>query len=492
MKEDAARNFYLVRAIELEDREHALLTAEDLAQADLKARPFLGKYDRSGSAAYLAHRATFAAGRLATRFPLVRRALSLARWPAALNWGVPLALFVAGAMANELGNGRRLDLLALPLLGTLVWNVLLYLWLLLLPLLKPRRQAQLPLAARLAGWLSGLGQRRRNRATALSRGLDRFLRDWGAAAAPLTVARVRRTLHLGAALFGLGLVASIYVRALAVEYRAGWESTFLNAEAVHAILAALLGPASALTGIPLPPPEGMAALRWTAGGDNAGMWIHLYSATLLGIVVAPRLLLAAGQALKAYRLATWFPTPGRDDFYTRRLLRTASDAPLRVRVTPYACTPAPEVRHGFKTLLAEALGDRAKVFFDEPVIYGAEDEWLEQTTLRPDDDYHILLFALSSTPEAETHGKMASALRERLSRERNGTTLAAVLETSGFHRQFGQLAGYAARIDQRRQVWETVLRAAGVSPIPLDLTASDMEAASRLEALLMQNPALEG
>lgn len=492
MTEDSARNFYLVRAVELEDRENSLLTAEDRDQAELKARSHLQNGNPESEASYLAHRAAFAAGRLLTRFPLAGRMLAVSRWPRWINWALPLAAFVVGALANELGNGRRLDLLAVPLLGAVVWNVLIYLWLFAYPLIARHGSFRLPQLAQSVTWLSGLGQRRRDRSTVLSRALSRFARDWGVASAPLAAARASRTLHLGAALFALGLVASIYVGALAIEYRAGWESTFLGATEVHAILSLLLGPASLLTGIVLPNVEGVAALRWTSGGGaNAGPWIHLYVVTVLGVIVVPRLLLAAWQSLRAYRLARWFPIPGRGEFYTRRLLRAAHGTPLLVRVTAYGYNPLPDICERLEALLKEALGDRTQVRFDPPIIYGAEDEWLAGSSLRPDDDYHILLFALSSTPEVENHGMLASALGQKLADTGNATALAAILDESGFRRQFASQADLNERLKGRRQSWETVMVAAGLAPLALDLAADGDGAAQRLEAVLMQHPALE-
>ena len=493
MTEDSARNFYLVRAVELEDRENSLLTAEDRSQAELKARPYLHKGDPRSEASYLEHRAAFAAVRLSTRFPLAGRMLTMSRWPRWINWALPLAAFVVGALSNELGNGRHLDLLAVPLLGALVWNLIVYLWLLLHPLNKRRRTSRSPQLVQIVTWLAGLGQRRRDRATVLSRALGRFARDWGEASAPLAAARASRTLHMGAAFFALGLVASIYVRALAIEYRAGWESTFLGAAEVQAILSLLLGPASFLTGIALPSTEGIAALRWTnGGGANAGPWIHLYVVTVLAIIVVPRLLLTAWQSLRIYRMATRFPIPGRGEFYTRRLLRAADGTPLSVRVTAYGYKPASENCERLEALLREALGDRTQVRFDEPIHYGAEDEWLAGVSLRPDDDYHILLFTLSSTPEAENHGRIASALGQKLTDTHTGTALAAVLDESGFRRQFASQADLNERLKRRRQAWETVMVAANLAPLVLDLAAADDEAAQRLEAVLMQHPALEG
>ena len=69
---------------------------------------------------------------------------------------------------------------------------------------------------------------------------------------PLLAANAARAFHLAAAAVAVGLVASLYVRGVAFDYRAGWESTFLDASGARALLAVLYGPASWITGIPVP------------------------------------------------------------------------------------------------------------------------------------------------------------------------------------------------------------------------------------------------
>ena len=108
-------------------------------------------------------------------------------------------------------------------------------------------------------------------------------------------ARAARVLHVAAALFALGAVAGLYVRGLVFEYRAGWESTFLDAPAVHALLSFFLSPAAQLIGVPFPSVDQIAALRFTngtPGNANAALWIHLYAVTVGAIVIVPRLALA--------------------------------------------------------------------------------------------------------------------------------------------------------------------------------------------------------
>jgi hypothetical protein len=236
-------------------------------------------------------------------------------------------------------------------------------------------------------------------------------------------------------------------------------------------------------------------MRWTgpaSGGVNAGPWIHLYTATLVGLVVAPRLLLALWQGAKALRLSRRFPMPGREDFYIRRLMRAATGRGA-ARVTPYAYRPGDETRRRLSRALGAALGEDAEVRFDEPIAYGAEEQWLATHELNPNDDYHILLFSLTATPEAENHGSLAAELAGRIRRKRSGTVLAALVDESPYRGHFAGQAGLDERIAGRIDAWRRVLAEAGLSTLAVDLSQQLDEAlAQRIESGLLTDGAMQG
>ena len=492
MKEDAARRIELVRAVELEDRDATLLTREDRRQADAHARSMSSRFKgKKAQERFLAERADFAASRLTTRHKGLADLLQRSRWPAWLGVAVPLVALAAGLLASEFGTGKRLDLLAVPLLGTILWNVAVYLAILFSAPFKKRESDPF---TRALVWLGSLGRRDETQGTAIDRAAAAFRARWTAATAPLAVARASRSLHLGAALFALGLIGGIYIRALVIEYRAGWESTFLGPEAVHTLLSAVLGPASAVTGVAIPPLEEIAAMRWTGaetGGVNAGPWIHLYTATVIGIVVIPRLLLALWQGLKGWRIAHNFPHAGREDFYVRRLLRASGAAPGRARVTPYAYTPGEETRRRLTDALRAVLGDGAQVRFDDPVAYGAEDNWGDTASFDPEDDYHLLFFSLSATPEDENHGVIAGQLATREGQRGKGTIVGALVDESPYRAHFAGQAGLDERVETRLEAWRKVLGDAGLYPLGVDLSqAPDGSLAERIEANLIPDSEL--
>ncbi|TMM48059.1 DUF2868 domain-containing protein [Qipengyuania marisflavi] len=497
MTEDEARQVELVRAIEVEDRQGGLLTREDREQADAYARSAgAAGSGRKAQDRFIALRGSFAATRLATRHPGIAAMLARSRWPRWLSLALPLLALVAGFLANEFGTGKRLDLLAVPLLGTIAWNVLVYLWLLVTALTGSGDRGAARLS-RTAARAAGLGSNRDlERGTPLHRAIGAFQERWAQLSAPLASARAARTLHLGAALFALGLIGGIYLRALVIEYRAGWESTFLGPEAVNTVLTAVLGPASMATGVAIPDVAGVAAMRWTGpqtGGVNAGPWIYLYTATVVALVVIPRMVLAAWQGAKAFRLARHFPVAGREDFYIRRLLRGAGGPPANARITPYAYHPGEETRRRLAAVLRDALGDGAQIRFDEAVDYGAEEGWITAHPPSPEDDYHVLLFTLSATPEAENHGALADELAARIAQDAPGCVTAALLDETPFRAHFAGQAGLDERMATRLEAWRSVLSSAGIVPLGVDLSHEADEAlAQRIESGLLPDGALRG
>ena len=496
MTEDDARHVELVRAVEIEDRDATLLTKEDRAQSEAHARAASAAVKgRRAADAFIAARADFASTRLVTRHPGIADLLRRSQWPRWLGLAFPLLALIAGFVANEFGTDKRLDLLAVPLLGTIAWNLLIYMWLLLAVFRRTEGSGLDPFYRALLR-VRGFGRGNAEHGTSIQRAGSAFESRWAAASASLTGARIERTLHLSAALFAAGLIGGIYLRALVIEYRAGWESTFLGPEAVHALLSAILGPASAMTGVMLPSTTGIAAMRWTGpatGGVNAAPWIFLFTATVFGLVILPRLLLSLGQSVRALRLSRRFPVPGREDFYIRRLLRDAGGTPGRARITPYAYRPGEETRRRLSQALRDALGDGAEVRFDEPIGYGEEDDWSAPHSGDPDEDYHILLFALSATPEEENHGTLAKALADRIRDERRGTMLAAVIDETPFRAHFAGQSGLDERIASRLDAWRKVLAGARIVPLGLDLSNEvDAGLAQRLESGLMSDAAMRG
>lgn len=487
LNETAAREMVLVRAIESEDSDSAILTKEDRQFASVTAlrdRP-LGEGVSPGEVgAYLARRAELALGRLVSRYPALKTVCGLSRWPHWLSWAVPLLAFAAGLATNVL-DGPRLNVLAFPLLGMIAWNLLVYLWL-AWSSLTPRRERR-PLVGLFERRLHPAGGRLAGQPT-LERGVTRFASDWTRIAGPLTRARASRTLHLGAALFAVGVLASMLARArYTADYSAGWAGTWAGAELeVASLLGVILGPASWLTGIELPTAERLRELR--GGAESAGNWLILWTVTAALFVVLPRVLLAFASASRSALLKRRLPVPGREDFYVRGLLRNALGQPGSARVVPYGLQLPSRSRDRLERLLVQALGEKMRVRVDEAVPYGAEDRWLaEEGANLCDCDHLVLLFGMGSTPEAENHGAFATGVRDRLAGKATGLTL--LLEESGLRALLAGQPSAARRLEERLGAWTDVLAPVGISPVAVSLDSGEDEAGARLlERALQRTP----
>src|SRR5262245_34620492 len=337
MNESAAREAVLVRAVETTDAGRAVWSNDDRAWATRATAEITG-----GDAvpdAYIARRASLAVERLQSRHPAFGRALRAVTWRPWIAPVLALAAFALGVAADQIGPTHRVNVLAFPLLGLLLWNVAVYVLIAVRGvwgLLSPRGRALGPLARTLARLGRAVPGEPGVPDAAVSTVLGVFFTEWARASAPLVAARIGRSLHDAAFALALGAIAGMYVRGLVLEYRAGWESTFIGAETVHSLLALVLGPASALTGIPVADVPRLEAMQFGAGGagENAAPWIHLYAATIAIAVLLPRLLLALGTWLAERQLAARFPL-ALDDPYFARLTRQVGREPARVRVVPY-------------------------------------------------------------------------------------------------------------------------------------------------------------
>ena len=493
MKEDSARQLALVRAIESADTAEALLTRDDRLYATGAALTEIEsgsdrrrRQDRDSQ--FLERRSALAYDRLAARYPMVVQADRRTRWPNWINWLLPAAAFAFGIAANAI-DGRRLSIVAFPMLGMVLWNLAVYVLLLFKSLIRLRLRNRVQQPHPVYGLVERIAGRGRIAASAqqpLGNALVRYLRDWTAWSAPLTNHRVARILHISAAAVAVGVLTGMYFRALGTEYRAGWESTLLGPQAVHSLVHFLLWPASLVTGIELPDLARIRSLQWgaTGTGEHAGPWLHLYAASALLFIIVPRLILALVSAARATRLKSRFPIPGKEDFYVRRLIRSAAGDAAVVRVIPYSFHPPERARRKLERVLADVLGERTRIVVEPVIAYGTEDEWLESVDLHAQDaDHLVILFNLATTPEAENHGALIAGLRRRIVEAKSGAGLVVLLDESAMRERLGE--GSESRIETRRGAWESMLGQFHSSPLSLNLDDEAASLARPLEAAFL-------
>ena len=309
----------------------------------------------------------------------------------------------------------------------------------------------------------------------LSVALRRFADEWWPVAQPLLVLQGQRLFHLASAALAVGLLAGFYVRGIALEYRAGWESTFLGPAQVQALLHWIYGLAAAVTGIDLPAtPEATAALHWRKGmgGGPAAPWIHLMAVTALLLVVLPRLALAGWMSWQLRQRGARVAVPESLVPYARVALRDSDAAPAAqtARLTAYAYEPASASEQGLQHLLRAVFGPDTRLDFAPRVAYGDEAS-LDAPLPGPAPDLDILLFSLAATPEAENHGALLLGARDRLARQRPGARLLVLVDEAPYLARMRGDASLAARIAERRAAWHDFVQGHGLAPCCIDLAA---------------------
>jgi hypothetical protein len=466
MNESAARDLLLLRAYETSGA-----TGWGDADREAAAREALQAVGEGASGeAYLAARAQAGLQRLATRDSLLaqRRATSPAGAAGLAVLGAAVGAFVLGLAVDHIGSGQSINLLAPPVWALLAWNLAVYALLLVGALRAPAAPGRLRRRL-LATWRRWRGPGVPAEDGGAAPAWQCFAADWAEASLPLQTSRLAMALHLAAATLALGVLAGMYLRGLVLDYRVGWQSTFLDAASVQALLGTLLAPASALSGIALPDAAALQALRspQPGAGASAAPWIHLYALTLLLWVVLPRLLLALLAGLRATRLRRRFPL-ALDDPYFQRLLRQQHGSSLPVRVWPHARAPDAHATAALRRLVAGAFGNGATLHLAPTVAYGGEDEPAERadgTGLR------LVLCDLGATPEPESQGRLLRALAVP-----GAPTPWLLLDESAFAQRFGPAS---PRLEERRRAWRVLAQAAAGGAVFADLRSADLSAAEQ-------------
>jgi hypothetical protein len=353
MQDQAVRKVLLVQAIEEADRAGEALPLAERTEATRTAignnpPPAGSEAEAPLSSAtewFLMRRADVLLSSLRMRSPGVDHVLEIAGGASSLDRGMLGLAFLAGAALSLVDGGGGINIFAPPLLALIVWNLLSYVW-----MLGPGRRRQSAVVASSSGsvaaarparsWFGDfyarwvrrridrlLGHSTRFNAP-LASGLRRFIGDWWDIAQPLFYARARRLLHLSAVSLALGLVTAYYLRAFMLRSAAGWDgSRAIGPETAHALLRALYGPASLLSGIRIPPTEEIAKLRWSApslaGVGEPAIWVHLIAVTACLYVVLPRLLALCWSTLSLWRLSRQFVLPSSVIGYVRTLFAAA-------------------------------------------------------------------------------------------------------------------------------------------------------------------------
>jgi hypothetical protein len=377
--------------------------------------------------------------------PRLRRLWSLRGWFTGRLPGPWLvaAAFCLGLAGAGLGRGGELNILTPPLLGLLGWQLVVFALLAAGALRRGRhRTTGTAIPAALATRIT------RHLGAVEAGDARRLAGDWfGRARAPLA-ARWAATLHLGAAAIALGAIAGLYLDGLGTAYLARWESTFLDASQVAVLARLVLGPASLVTGIPLPDADGFA--RLAGAGVPAAPWVHLWATTLLAAAVLPRCLLASVALRRGLERL-----PLDDDPWLRTRLAGASGRRVDVRVQPVGYRPGPRSHERLTEALVARFGAYAVTDRREPLRWDAEPSADAGADVGQEI---VILVSAAQTPEEEVHGPLLDGFARAGADA--GPLLVAV-----------DTAAYAAERDRRRSrvaAWSRLAEAHGAEVLELE------------------------
>jgi hypothetical protein len=456
MKERLARDVMLMSAIEQTDQERRVLSDEDRMYASRSAHELArwevsDKRSTMSSELFLAKRAEQVLKKIAERHPGFSRFIVATNLWRVIGVALPIVAFLSGFLVDRIADPHRVDLLSAPLLLIIVWNLAVYVWLLIkafLPAFKKHPSAPL----RLMRITTGRIPARRKLPQPLAAALGKFGEEWTRTSMPLTIARLNRIVHVSALCFALGAILSLYGRGVFTEYRVGWESTFLNAEQVHAMLTFLFTPVMSLLQLQGFSIADVRASQFTqtVSGAEGARWVHLYAGTLLLVVVLPRLAIALFAGWKESRLSNHFPIDLAQPYFRKLTSIVESSSPVVLRVFPYSFT-VDELRDKNLSLVAQMLiGEQARVMLRPSTGYGdaPDDSRGHASSAKSDIALTAALFNLSATPEKENHGDFL----DHLVRVAPGSLLALVDE-SAYLERVGDNPGSASRIQERIALW---------------------------------------
>lgn len=465
-----ARTILQARAAEIADREGALFSREELAEAASWAGAPLEKgADRATEERFLARRAAFLLRALRDKSRLAAE-----RWgssPATHRFGwlsLGLLVFAAalGYFSNELGPERRINILSFPLIGLILWNLLVFLREIFL-LFRPAGavaasggaiRALVHLARGRGGDAERSPDESGSRDSIVARADAEFRSQWSELTLPLWTARVKALLHLAALVLAAAAVAGMYAKGLAAEYRAVWESTFFaSGEQLRPFLRVVLGPAAALQGSAIPSAAELDAIHWRpdagVAGENAARWVHWYALTTGVFVLLPRAVLALVWKARRVRLARSLPWRDTDPGYFERVLALSTGTGLEAAVVPYAHTVDDALRGRIQTTLENLHQRPIDLRLAEPVPFGEE----EQARAGSEPAYLLLNFA--ATPEKELHLPLVRALAGE---GENPPTV--LLDPASYDRKNESFDNGEERRAEHLRAWENLFATAGIPP----------------------------
>ena len=478
LREQDLQDVLFARAFEPTGDPADVLSKAEGEAASRRARNELTEAgEENDAAAFVVRRAAVLRRRVDELQPQLAAWRRSAVWRGPPAWFVMLVSMLVGLGVDRLGDSGRINLLSFPVLGLLVWNLAVYVAILLSPLMKRKRPGESEgaasrrgnegLVARTVLWAASPERLWRGRHARVGKAelgvhMQRYMRDWFRVGSGLHWTRVKVSLHLAALGVMAGTIGGMYMRGLVLHYEASWESTFLSADAVHRLLDMLFRPAAQMLGTSVPDVEAIQQLRVPKSG-SAAFWIHAWALTGAWLVLVPRALLAATSALRARRMARRIELDFDSDAYFMKLLAANRGQGTRAFVQTYSFDPGTRGSEGLTTLLLDLLGGRTRVERLASCDYG-QDPALPPASVGGALCY-VVLFSLAQSAELEVHGVYLEHLMAELREHSAPASLLVILDEGPFLERLPQGDEGQSRLNERRRSWQRILTDVGVEAL---------------------------
>ncbi len=430
------------RALEETDSEARLWTADTANHATREASSKAGK----STSRFLSLRSETLLNRAKTAEPLA--APEVPGWFITAIW---VLAFVIGWMLAGIGQEREINLLALPLVFILVWNITVIAISLLTSFGKDPEQTT-------PSWLKALLDRVAG-SKAVTHAALRFQELVMPPILKRLAPKARVWLHIGAALLALGSCTAMYARGWSREYRAVWESTLISEQTAPAVFRFLFGPASAVSGVAIPLSDLPAMHQtMTAPAPHPGSalpWIHLYVLTLVLGVVLPRFFFATLETWRASRIADLSLQSADWQSYTAQLMSNAVPrGQERASLFIYASGADEAIVSRWKNALLDRWREVGEVSFQR-IASGDEDDFVK--SWQPGTRLLAFAFNLATTPEEEVQGVLIKAVLTKLRGVFPNARAVLLLDATALETKWKGVAGLETRLQEKAASWQRVI-----------------------------------
>ena len=437
----------ITRARLLEESPTLSWESSDANRATRQADLAVG--EEADAATFLVARARIVEKTVVAKNPAVKPSPVQLTPPTWINAALIGVAFIVGLLTDQLAStDSRINLLSLPFFGVLLWNILVYLMLLISGFKRGGERDFLGLRKLLSFVEYNAAAKRLRKTKTLTSLMQPFSKHYAAAA-----------FHMAALFFVLGMIASVLLRGVGTAYVVGWESTWFanNPDVVYQIIALTYGVFTNFLG-PMPNILEVANMRFdrlavNAVDISAGLWLLRMIFMLALFVAIPRLLLAVKHSLQIAKLRKDFPLDLSERYYTD-ILRTWRSEAMTLDVLVCANSDNPEnVENVYR--FAEQLGynlSEVKTHRWDPEV----GEMPLTLSVQGQSQQVWALMNATTTPEHEVQGESLLQIKSTLG---DKVPLVVLVDMSAYIARFGD---FADRIEHRKELWKNFSETIGL------------------------------